>query len=85
LEEAIGTRPDDPLKAAVWNEGIDLIFAYRQRHGITSTSGHPLGPKPRDASQRTERRQAELRLARVQRHLAKQRVRRAERGMGISR
>ncbi len=85
IEESIGARPKEPLKAALWNEGVDAIYGYRQRHGITSTDGHPLGPKPRDAAQRRDRRQAELRLARVQQRLTKQRVRNAERGMRIGR
>ncbi len=85
IEESIGPRPSEPLKAALWNEGVDVIYAHRQRHGVTSTKGHPLGPRPRDAAQRHDRRQAELRLARVQQGLGKQRVRSAERAMGIVR
>jgi conjugative relaxase-like TrwC/TraI family protein len=85
IEESIGPRPSEPLKAALWNEGVDVIYAYRQRHGVTSTKGHPLGPRARDATQRRDRRQAELRLARVQQGLGKQRVRGAERAMRIAR
>ena len=85
IEESIGPRPVDPLKVALWNEGVDVIYAYRQRHGVASTKGHPLGPRPRDATQRGERRDAELRLARVQLRLGKQRARSAERGMRIAR
>jgi conjugative relaxase-like TrwC/TraI family protein len=85
IEESLGARPNDPLKAALWNEGVDLVYGYRQRHGITSTSGHPLGPRPREAAQRSDRRQAELRLARVQQQLSKQHARSAERGMRIGR
>jgi conjugative relaxase-like TrwC/TraI family protein len=85
IEESIGPRPSEPLKAALWNEGVDVIYAYRQRHGVTSTKGHPLGPRPRDAAQRRDRRQAELRLARVQQGLTKQRARGAERAMRIAR
>jgi conjugative relaxase-like TrwC/TraI family protein len=85
IEESIGPRPAEPLKAALWNEGVDLIYGYRQRHGVTSTKGHPLGPRPRDAAQRRDRRDAELRLARVQQRLGKQRARSAERGMRLAR
>jgi hypothetical protein len=85
IEESLGQRPSDPLKAALWNEGVDLIYAYRQRHGVTSVSGHPLGPKPRDSVQRHDRRRAETRLARVQQGLDLQRVRSSERGMHIAR
>jgi conjugative relaxase-like TrwC/TraI family protein len=85
IMESLGARPTDPLRAALWNEGVDLIHGYRQRHGITTTSGHPFGPKPRDAAQRRDRRQAELLLARVQQTLRAQRVRSTERGISIGR
>jgi hypothetical protein len=85
IAETLGTRPKDPLKAALWNEGVDAIYAYRQRHGITSRTKDPLGPKPRNAAQRRDRRQAEVRLARVREALGKQRVRSAQRSMRILR
>jgi hypothetical protein len=83
--ESLGARPTDPLKAALWNEGVDAIYAYRQRHAITAPGKDPLGPRPRDAAQRRDRREAELRLARVQQRLGKEKLRAAERGMQISR
>jgi conjugative relaxase-like TrwC/TraI family protein len=85
IAETLGARPNDPLKAALWNEGVDAIYAYRQRHGITSRGKDPLGPKPRNAAQRRDRRQAEVRLARVREALGKQRVRSAQRAMRILR
>jgi conjugative relaxase-like TrwC/TraI family protein len=85
VAEALGPRPKDPLKAALWNEGVETIYAYRQRYGIASATGHPLGPKPRDAVRSAERRQAELRLARVQQRLGREQARSAERGMRIAR
>ncbi|HEX6689388.1 MAG TPA: hypothetical protein VF085_12110, partial [Solirubrobacterales bacterium] len=85
IEEALGARPKNPLDAALWNEGVSAIYSYRLRYGITSDGGHPLGPKSRDAARGRDRRQAELRLARVQQRLSKQRVRSAERGMSIGR
>ncbi len=58
IEETLGDRPADPARAALWNEGVDLIYAFRHGHGIASRGGDPLGPKTGDA----ERRAAELRL-----------------------
>jgi conjugative relaxase-like TrwC/TraI family protein len=83
--DAIGTRPEDPTKAAVWNEGVDLILEYRQCHRVTSADGHPLGPKPREASRRSERRAAELRLQRIQHALGHQQDRATARTAGITR
>ncbi|HYP55003.1 MAG TPA: MobF family relaxase [Solirubrobacterales bacterium] len=85
IEESLGARPKDERKAALWNEGVDAIYAFRQRHGLTSTEGHPLGSPSRDPKRNSERRQAEQRLARIQLRLGKQRVRRADRSMRIGR
>jgi hypothetical protein len=73
------------LNASLWNNGVDAIYGYRQRYGITTAGKDPLGGKARDAAQRRDRREAELRLARVQKQLGKQRVRSAERAMRIGR
>jgi conjugative relaxase-like TrwC/TraI family protein len=83
--EALGPRPSDPVKALAWNEGIDLIHAYRQRYGIAYPGGHPLGPKGGDAARRRERQLAEQRLTRIQQRLGKERVRAAERALHIAR
>ena len=85
IVESLGPRPKDPLNASLWNNGVDAIYGYRQRYGITSTGKDPLGGKARDAAQRRDRREAALRLARVQKQLGKQRVRSAERTMRIGR
>ncbi len=85
IQDSLGARPKDPLEAALWNEGAHAIYSYRLRYGLTSDSGHPLGPKSRDATRNRDRRQAELRLSRMQQRLSKQRARRAERGMRIAR
>jgi conjugative relaxase-like TrwC/TraI family protein len=85
IVESLGPRPKDPLQAALWNNGVDAIYGYRQRYGITTAGKDPLGSKPRDAAQRRERRQAELRIARVQKQLGKQRTRSATRAMRIGR
>ena len=85
IVETLGPRPKDPLHAALWNNGVDAIYGYRQRYGITTTGKDPLGGKPRDAAQRRERRQAELRIARVQKQIGKQRTRSATRAMRIGR
>jgi conjugative relaxase-like TrwC/TraI family protein len=84
IAESLGARPEDPLKAALWNEGVELIYAYRQRCGITRLDGHPLGPRPGEAAQRRHRREAELRLARVQQRLGRERSHSAERGVALT-
>ena len=71
IAETLGARPNEPLKAALWNEGVDAIYGYRQRHGITSSGKDPLGPKPRDAAQRRDRRRGRSCGSRASaRHLA---------------
>jgi conjugative relaxase-like TrwC/TraI family protein len=81
----LGPRPKDPFKAVEWDAGIDLIHSYRQRHGITSPSGHPLGPKTGDAARRRERQLAQQRLMRIQQRLSKERVRKVERALRLFR
>jgi conjugative relaxase-like TrwC/TraI family protein len=83
IEEILGARPKDRREAALWNEGVHTIYSYRLRYGITSTSGHPLGPKSRDAARSRDRQQAELRLREVLQKLSRQQTRSAERGMHI--
>jgi conjugative relaxase-like TrwC/TraI family protein len=85
IVESLGPRPKDPLHASMWNNGVDAIYGYRQRYGITATGKDPLGGKPRDAAQRRDHREAQLRIARVQKQLGKQRVRSATRAMRIGR
>jgi conjugative relaxase-like TrwC/TraI family protein len=85
IQEALGARPKNSLDRALWNEGVNAIYAFRQRYGITSTTGHPLGPKSRDAARSRDRHQAQLRLSRIQQSLGKKRARRAERAMRIGR
>jgi len=60
--------------------GVELIHGYRQRHGITERSGHPLGTNTGDPARRQERHTAALRLARIQQRLGKEGVRRTKRG-----
>jgi len=85
IETTLGTRPADPAKAALWNEGVDLIYTYRHRNGIASGSAHPLGPNPGDAGRRAERRAGEQRLARIQQGLGIERPQSAERSASIAR
>ena len=85
IVDALGPRPAEPMRAAMWNEGVDLIVTHRQAHNVTSSSGHPLGPKPGDAARRRARRNAELRLQRIQQALDRQQTRSKERSAGISR
>lgn len=63
---ALGERPEVPTKAALWNEGVDLIYRYRQRNGLNSRSGNPLGGIPSEPARRRERQEAELHLKRIQ-------------------
>ncbi|HET8565474.1 MAG TPA: MobF family relaxase [Solirubrobacterales bacterium] len=85
IVESLGPRPKDPLRASMWNNGVDAIYGYRQRYGITTSGKDPLGGKPRDAAQRRDHREAQLRIARVQKQLGKQRARSATRAMRIGR
>ena len=85
IEDALGKRPRDPSKVAAWNEGVELIHGYRHRHGVTERGGHPLGANKGDAVRRAERQAAAQRLARIQRRLGKQRVRRIERSHSLFR
>lgn len=85
IVESLGPRPKDPLMAARWNEGVDALYGYRVRYGISSSGKDPFGPKPREAAQRRDRHQAELRLARARQALAKNRVRTAQRGIRLFR
>lgn len=85
IVDAIGPRPEDPLKIAAWNEGVDLIVGYRQLNGISDQADHPLGPKPNDAAARQSRREAELRLQQIQRALALERAHSAERAATLIR
>jgi len=81
--EALGPFPKDPNRAREWNDGADLIQGFRLRYGITSQDGDPLGPRSGDATRRRERREAQQRLARIQRELAHERVQTAERSFEI--
>jgi conjugative relaxase-like TrwC/TraI family protein len=85
IVETLGPRPKDPLHASLWNNGVDAIYGYHQRYGIAATGKDPLGGKPRDAAQRRHHREAQLRIARVQKQLGKQRARSATRAMRIGR
>ncbi len=85
IEETLGPRPKNALDRALWNEGVNTVYAFRQRYAITSTTGHPLGPKSSDAVRNRERHQAQLRLSRIQRSLGKERARHAARGLKIGR
>lgn len=85
IVNSLGVRPVDPTQAELWNKGVDLIFAYRQRHRIGSTEGHPLGSKPRDTARRQEHQAAEVRLRRIQHDLGQERLRMVERSTSITR
>jgi len=75
IVEALGPRPDDPVKAALWNEGVDLICAYRHDQRLLSRLGDPLGPRHTDPASSRAREAAELRLQRIQAALELEHVR----------
>jgi conjugative relaxase-like TrwC/TraI family protein len=81
--EALGPFPKDPNLARAWDDGADLIHAFRQRHGITSPDGDPLGPRSGDAARRRERQEAQRRLARIQQQLEHERLQATERAFEI--
>ena len=83
--EALGPRPkDDVRKAVAWNQGVEAIYSYRQRHGLQDRRS-ALGAKPHEPSARAERARAQLALQRAQRQLAWSPERSAERSIGIER
>lgn len=85
IVDALGQRPSDATRAAMWNEGVEVILTYRQHHRVTAIDGHPLGPKLGSPDQRRARRAAELRLQRIQHALSHQQARSVERSAGIAR
>lgn len=83
--DALGPRPQDPLAAALWNEGVDAIVTHRQLYGVDDDGPHPLGPRPTAADERTARIDAERRLRRAQEALRRSSAREVERGPELSR
>ncbi|MBS1891899.1 MAG: relaxase domain-containing protein [Actinobacteria bacterium] len=77
IVDALGPRPKDAMRAAMWNEGVDTIVGYRQLYGINNDR-HPLGPPAVDAQQRRARREAEDKLRAVQRAIHRDQVRSKE-------
>ena len=61
---ALGERPSHPGAAALWNEGVHAIHAYRSAHAITTTA-LALGPRPRGSDELSEWRAANRTLSRV--------------------
>lgn len=85
IVDALGPRPEDPLPAALWNEGVNVIVTHRQLHGVVDDGPHPLGPRPKDAEERNAHVDAERRLRRVQEGLRRSTAREFERTSGLSR
>ena len=83
VEKALGERPREADRAALWNEGVETIYAYRQRHGISSRSGEPLGREPHPGQDRSDWVQSQRRLSQVQAALEHTPVREVERGIAI--
>ncbi|HEX4732502.1 MAG TPA: MobF family relaxase [Solirubrobacterales bacterium] len=42
IERLVGPRPADPEEAALWSEGVDLIYQHLYRQGDTVRRGDPL-------------------------------------------
>lgn len=68
-ERLVGPRPTDPDQAALWSEGVDLIYRHLYRKGSTVRRGDPLRhraiPGSRDYAEEIEarRRLDEIRTA----------------------
>jgi conjugative relaxase-like TrwC/TraI family protein len=64
--EAIGPRPENPVRAAQWNKGLDIIVEYRQTRGIEDPEAPALGNAPHEPEARRSHRDTERALRRVQ-------------------
>ena len=85
IYDALGPRPtEDVRKAVAWNQGVEAICSYRQRHGVQDRE-HALGPEPQEPSARAERARAELALRRAQRQLDRSSERSSERLLSVER
>lgn len=62
IHDALGPYPTDPKAARAWDDGVDLIHAYRLRYGVTSLDGDPPGPRSGSLERRHERQMAQQRL-----------------------
>jgi conjugative relaxase-like TrwC/TraI family protein len=83
--DALGPRPAEPLAAALWNEGVDVIVSHRQLYGVAADGPHALGPKPTAVDERRAHVDAERRLRRVEEALRRQATREVERAPELSR
>jgi conjugative relaxase-like TrwC/TraI family protein len=85
IREALGGRPSDPVRAAAWNEGVDTIYSYRQRHNVRSHERGALGAEPSGGRERTAWQETERRLVQVRAVLEHGRgaEQTAEQGIGI--
>lgn len=66
VEETLGECPSDPDRAHLWNEGVNTIYSYCHRHGISSRSTDPLGAEPLNSSRGEEWLAAQRRLQQIQ-------------------
>jgi hypothetical protein len=65
VREALGERPSDPVKVAAWNEGVDAIYSYRQRHNIRTHELGALGAEPNGERARSDLQKTQRRLEQV--------------------
>jgi conjugative relaxase-like TrwC/TraI family protein len=65
IREALGERPADPVRAAAWNEGVEAIYSYRQRHNVRTHEAGPLGAEPSAERSRPDWQETQRRLVQV--------------------
>jgi hypothetical protein len=65
VREALGERPSDPVKVAAWNEGVDAIYSYRQRHNVRTHELGALGAEPNGERARSDLQKTQRRLEQV--------------------
>jgi len=70
--EAIGPRPEEPARAAQWNNGVDIIVEHRQTSCIEDPDAPALGTPPREPEARRRHRDAERAVRRVQAALGRE-------------
>jgi len=68
----LGERPADPIKARVWDRGVQGVERYRLEHGARDM-GSAFGREPQNGTERAAREVAQRSLAETQRRLGLER------------